>query len=743
MRRFPVEKVTDHITRIYAFGSELMYLVTGNDKAALLDTGSGFGSLKACVSELTDKPVIVLLTHGHTDHAFGAGEFDEVYMNHEDDYVYRDHGDVHFRLDGLSMSEIRDEFTMDDFIPAKPLEEIHDLKEGDVFDLGGIHIDVYACAGHTKGSLAFLIREERLLVTGDACNPNTFLFEWHAASVETLRNSLIALKEKTDGKYDDILLSHGNGKGYPELIEDVIGVCDSILKGTAEQIPMEFRGHCGLIARNDPEHLKGNIVYSLNNLWEKQSMKAVFDKEKYEVCTLTMDGTELKYRAFKDIPYVQNPADEEMQKLNIFVPEAFYEGKTINGYDLYTAPIFMPNSVGGYMPGPREVPGLDFMGRVNSIFRALVHGYVVVSPGVRGRGMKNEKGEFIGIAPADIVDLKAAVRFLRHFSDRIPGDKEKIITNGTSAGGAMSSLQASTGNHPDYLPYLREIGAYEERDNVFAGSCYCPITNLDHADMAYEWEFNGLNDYHFAKMVPPREKGQKPEFIQDESVMDENQQRLSDLLAPAFPEYLSSLNLKDNEGNALTLDEKGEGSFITLIKNNILASAAKEMAKGTDLEADDKVTAWLTFENGRPVSVDWKGFIKYRTRMKTAPAFDNVSMGTPENELFGTKDIQFRHFTDFSAEQDPEHGPKAEDIQIKMMNPMYYIDDPEALKAKHVRIRHGAADRDTSLAVSNMLERKLHAAGVDTDIAHPWGIPHAGDYDLDELFAWIDRVVKE
>lgn len=105
--------------------------------------------------------------------------------------------------------------------------------------------------------------------------------------------------------------------------------------------------------------------------------------------------------------------------------------------------------------------------------------------------MIDAQGKLIGTAPAVICDYKAAVRWLRHNRDLIPGDTEKIITNGTSAGGAISSVMGATGNHPDYEPFLKAVGAADERDDIFAASCYCPITNLDHADMAYEWEFAG------------------------------------------------------------------------------------------------------------------------------------------------------------------------------------------------------------------------------------------------------------
>lgn len=61
---------------------------------------------------------------------------------------------------------------------------------------------------------------------------------------------------------------------------------------------------------------------------------------------------------------------------------------------MHTAPIFMPNTVGGYMPGPADEPGKDFKGRINSIFRALKHGYIVVSAGVRGRTSGVKTNEF-------------------------------------------------------------------------------------------------------------------------------------------------------------------------------------------------------------------------------------------------------------------------------------------------------------------------------------------------------------
>lgn len=464
--------------------------------------------------------------------------------------------------------------------------------------------------------------------------------------------------------------------------------------------------------------------------------KLKFNENNYTVQTLEMEGKTLVYRAFEDISYVENPVDEKIQKLSIFVLEIFYEGQSINGYNIDNAPIFLPNTIGGYMPGPVERPGKNFMGKTNTTFWALLHGYVVVSAGARGRMMKDNEGKYTGTAPAALCDLKAAIRYLRHNIDSIPGDVEKIISNGTSAGGAMSSLLGATGNHPDYELYLQEMGAAKEKDNIFAASCYCPITNLDNADAAYEWEFYGVNNYKGLEFHPSESGVVNPTVVEGE--MSDDKKKLSAQLKGLFPEYINSLNLKDKEGNKLTLDSHGNGTFKEFVKSYVIKSVQNELNKGTNLSNID----WMTIENGKVTSIDFSKYVQFRTRMKQTPAFDNISMGTPENELFGTETIAYRHFTEFSKEHSTVNGELAEKNQIKMMNPMYYIEDNNADKAKYYRIRHGSVDRDTSLAISAMLAAKLDENGVNVDFAYPWGISHSGDYDLNELFMWIDGICK-
>ena len=120
----------------------------------------------------------------------------------------------------------------------------------------------------------------------------------------------------------------------------------------------------------------------------------------------------------------------------------------------------------------------------------LERGFVYVSCGNRGRETRDENGKLCGKSPVNLVDLKTAVRFLRHNRAALPGNFDHIVSVGWSAGGAMSTLLSVTGNSEDYLPFLAENGAFlDERDDVFAAQIYCPIIDLEHADLAYEWMF--------------------------------------------------------------------------------------------------------------------------------------------------------------------------------------------------------------------------------------------------------------
>lgn len=492
---------------------------------------------------------------------------------------------------------------------------------------------------------------------------------------------------------------------------------------------------------------------------QKNSLK--FNIEKYKTQALSYGGKEFKVRAYESVIYVKNPVDTAYQVMNIYIPEAYFSGGSINGYTAKTAPIFYPNQVGGYMPAfPASTSGKKFAPPVNGgieiknndaqtkskvqdipmtkrdeeniVIVALSRGYVVASAGARGRTNQDTNGKYFGKAPAGLVDLKASVRYLKFNDELMPGDANKIIANGTSAGGAMSALLGATGDHPDYLPYLEEIGAAQASDAIFASSNYCPITNLDNADMAYEWQFYGINSY---KKSGPFGPSANAETL----TLSENQIQVSTDLKNQFPQYLNSLNLKDENNKVLTLEANGEGSFKEFIKAQIITSANKALQNGKDLS----IHTWLTISEGKVIHLDWQGYLNYLERQKSPPAFDALDLSSAENIEFGTKDINAQHFTTYSTQHSTmKNATRADAKIVKMMNPMYYIGNPESKTASYWRIRHGSKDKDTGLAVSAILTLKLRNNGHKVDYSLPWDVRHSGDYDLPELFEWIDCIAK-
>ena len=149
---------------------------------------------------------------------------------------------------------------------------------------------------------------------------------------------------------------------------------------------------------------------------------------------------------------------------------------------------------------------------------------------------------------------------------------------------------------------------------------------------------------------------------------------------------------------------------------------------------------YLTIENGKAVDIDWPGFVHAITRMKQTPAFDALDLSSPENDEFAVQGGFARHFTAFGKEHSTANSSMAEADVIRLLNPMAQLSAPDL--TCNWRIRHGAYDRDTSLAISAMLAVSLRMRGCQVDYHLPWGLPHSGDYDLHELFAWIDRLCK-
>lgn len=238
------------------------------------------------------------------------------------------------------------------------------------------------------------------------------------------------------------------------------------------------------------------------------------------------------------ISYCEKPVDTNYETLAVFVPGS-YMNATDNGDGTYTCEINGSAKVGNYTADtapivmPINTPGYSAMSALTSYSSFTDYakeGFVYVHAGCRGR----DAG-----APAGVTDLKAAVRFIRYSDDTIPGNAESIFTFGMSGGGAQSALMGSTGDSELYDPYLEEIGAVSGVSDAVLGSmCWCPITNLDTADEAYEW------------MMGVTRSG-----------LSDEEQQISDKLAEAFASYINAAGIKDPNGTVLTLSESSDGIY--------------------------------------------------------------------------------------------------------------------------------------------------------------------------------------
>ena len=408
------------------------------------------------------------------------------------------------------------------------------------------------------------------------------------------------------------------------------------------------------------------------------------------------DGSEVNYTAYERLFYVTNVEDSAYQFLNVYVPDGATQ----------QTPVFLRTYVGGYMSSPAARPQAG-----DATGRALKEGYVVVIPGTRGRnssivsdkayakshkGVKVGQTVYTGRAPMAILDLKAAIRYLRHFDSQMLGDAERIITDGTSAGGAMSSLLGATGNNPEYAGMLKAMGAADERDDVFASVCYCPIIDLEHADMAYEWLY-GQTDSRLA--------------------LDDTHKTYTKELAELFPEYVNGLDLKKPDGSPLTAD-----NYLAYLKSEIIRSA--QIAKNAGADIPDNIGfAFNRSARGEYIiDLDMPTYLNYVVStqpLKGVPAFDSqiegINKGSGENEEFGDWTGTSVNFTDYTAEKNNTSVTDEVRRNVRLLNPMSFIGDDNTTVAKHWYIRHGARDRDTAFPIPLNFATKLQNAGKDVD----------------------------
>ena len=509
--------------------------------------------------------------------------------------------------------------------------------------------------------------------------------------------------------------------------------------------------------------------------------------------SLAFDNAAWQYDEANDIywqvgvVYVANPASLDYETLGIYVPGAYLEA-TANGDGTYTASVKSDAQVGQFTAAtapyvlPVNTPGFNASQAptwlADGIASYTQAGMIYLQPGIRGRDNTTDSQgqEVVGGAPWGVTDLKAAIRYVRYNKDVLPGDTDKIVSFGHSGGGAQSAILGASGDSTLYNPYLEALGAAMKdkegnpiSDAPYGTMTWSPITSLDYADAAYEWNLGQFADSN------TRAEGT---FTQ----------ALSQDLAKEYANYINQLGLK-HEGQALTLAESSEGiytqgSYATYLEgvvnqslNNFLAdtsfpytsdgagpggsteSVTYETAQAY-IDSLNAETQWVTYEaatNTAKIS-SLADFAKYvKTASKSVPAFDALDRSLAENAVFGVADANELHFDQLVARLLKNNQAKYESLtdwnsqyvtdfesdlaktdslgktiaeRQDLYNPMFYLTSAYSgyqttKPAPHWRIRSGLSQGDTALTVETnlalALENQANGAVKSVDFATVWG----------------------
>ena len=160
---FSSVKMSENVMRISDHGADNMYLVIGTQKAMLIDNGTGAANIRDYVKTLTRLPVIVVITHGHPDHAGGNYQFREVYIHPDDMASATGYNSLPKKSGGIAGmmtggAKVSDNDLFKDTLNHQPTRMIP-LSDGQVFDLGGRKLEVIYTPGHTAGRYVCLIRK--------------------------------------------------------------------------------------------------------------------------------------------------------------------------------------------------------------------------------------------------------------------------------------------------------------------------------------------------------------------------------------------------------------------------------------------------------------------------------------------------------------------------------------------------------------------------------------------------------
>ena len=281
-RKPVISEIAYHTYAINEFGMATCFLLLGNEKGLLIDTGCGMSNIKESVEQLTNKPYDVVLTHGHVDHVICAPLFSEVYC-HPNDWAEARAPKWSMAAAYPDMMRPFGSFDTYDIQPSDlrfygPIQKLLPVTEGYKFELGGRSVEVIETPGHTYGSICLLDPISKILFSGDACNPNLGIT---ATSVERTLDGLQKLKAR-QSEFNRNFNGHiGYGgsninQSMPEnnLDNDIL-ICTHLLANDFEQYGKLMKGERFGRPIYSAVYDDCRINYDINRLWIKDEGKDV------------------------------------------------------------------------------------------------------------------------------------------------------------------------------------------------------------------------------------------------------------------------------------------------------------------------------------------------------------------------------------------------------------------------------------------------------------------------------------
>lgn len=225
-------------------GDSTCYLITGSERALLVDSVNGYEDLKAITKTLTDLPVIVVNTHGHGDHIYGNVYFEEAWLHPADFALYDQF--FGYAKDIMEQNNLKP-------CPVKALEI------GQIFDLGGVQLEVVDLSGHTAGSIGLLDKDARIIYTGDGLNTHLWMQLDHSLPISTMLETFRKLKAEHGQDFDYVAHGHTKVLRDKEILDWMIQGCEDILAGRTEQ-DMDYQYFGGLCRQHPISGTPGEVI---------------------------------------------------------------------------------------------------------------------------------------------------------------------------------------------------------------------------------------------------------------------------------------------------------------------------------------------------------------------------------------------------------------------------------------------------------------------------------------------------